>query len=73
MLLIRPPLVKRRPLKSVSVTDNSKSIEFGPRHATYNRANSTLALYYRIELKSPPNINKFIIMVYNASIDPLLY
>jgi hypothetical protein len=52
MLLIRPPLVKRRPLKLVPVTDNPKNIEFGPRHAIYNRANSTLALYYRTKVIS---------------------
>jgi hypothetical protein len=52
MPLIRPSLVKRRPLKLVSVIDNPKSIEFGPKHATYNRANSTLALYYRTKVTS---------------------
>jgi hypothetical protein len=52
MLLIRPPLVKKRLLKSVLVTDNSKSIEFGPKYTTYNRADSTLALYYRTKVTS---------------------
>jgi hypothetical protein len=52
MPLIRPPLVKRRPLKLIPVTDNPKSIEFGPRHATYNKTNSTLALYYRTKVTS---------------------
>ena len=47
MPLIRPPLVKRRLLKLVSVTDNPKSMEFGPRYTTYDKANSILALYYR--------------------------
>jgi hypothetical protein len=50
MPLTRPPLVKRRLLKLVSATDNPKSIEFSPRHATYNRANSTSALYYRTKV-----------------------
>jgi hypothetical protein len=44
MPLTRPPLVKRRPLKSVLVTDNPKNTKFGPKYATYNKANSTLAL-----------------------------
>jgi hypothetical protein len=52
MPLIRPFLVKRRSLKSVLVTDDPKSMEFGPRHATYNKANSTLALYYRTRVTS---------------------
>ena len=52
MSLIRPPLVKRRPLKLVPIIDNPKSTEFGPRYATYNRANSTLALYYRTKVTS---------------------
>jgi hypothetical protein len=52
MPLTRPPLVKRRPLKSVLAIDNPKSMEFGPRYATYNRANSTLALYYRTKITS---------------------
>ena len=47
MLFIRSPSVKRRLLKSVSVIDNPKSIKFGPRDATYNKANSISALYYR--------------------------
>ena len=50
MLLIRPPLVKKRPLKLVLVTDNFKSTEFSPRHTTYNKANNTLALYYRTKV-----------------------
>jgi hypothetical protein len=52
MPLTRPFLVKRRPLKSVLITDNPESMEFGPRHATYNRADSTLALYYRTKVIS---------------------
>jgi hypothetical protein len=52
MPLIRPPLVKKRPLKSVPAIDNPKSTEFGPRHTTYNKANSTLALYYRTKVIS---------------------
>ena len=47
MPLIKPPLVKRLFLKLVLTIDNSKSTEFGSRHTTYNRADSTLALYYR--------------------------
>ena len=50
MPLIRPSLVKGRPLKLVLITGNSKSTEFGPRYTTYNRANSTLALYYRTKI-----------------------
>jgi hypothetical protein len=50
MLLIRPPLVKRRPLKLVPAIDNLKNMEFGPRHITYNKADSTLALYYRTKV-----------------------
>jgi hypothetical protein len=50
MPLIRPPLVKRRLLKSVLVTDDFKNMEFGLMHATYNKANSTLALYYRTKV-----------------------
>ena len=52
MPLIRPPLVKRRPLKLVLIIDDPKSIEFSPRYTTYNRANSTLALYYRTRVTS---------------------
>ena len=47
MLLVRPLLVKRRPLKLVSAINDPKSIEFGPRYTTYNRVDSILALYYR--------------------------
>ena len=47
MLFIRPPLVKRRFLKLVSATDNSKNTEFGLRYAIYNKTNSISALYYR--------------------------
>ena len=50
MPLIRSPLVKKRPLKLVSVINNSKNIEFSPRYTTYNRANSILALYYRTKV-----------------------
>ena len=50
MLLIRPFLVKKRLLKLVSATDNSKSTEFGPRYTTHNKANSILALYYRTKI-----------------------
>jgi hypothetical protein len=52
MPLIRPPLVKKRLLKSVLVTDDPKSMEFGLRHVTYNKADSTLALYYRTKVTS---------------------
>ena len=47
MPLARSPLVKRRPLKLVLATDDPKSMEFGLRHTTYNKADSILALYYR--------------------------
>ena len=47
MPLIRSLLVKRKPLKLVSATDNPKSMEFGPRYTTYNKADSISALYYR--------------------------
>ena len=47
MLLVRPLLVKRRLLKLVLAIDDPKSTEFGPRYATYNRADSILALYYK--------------------------
>ena len=50
MPLIRSPLVKRRPLKLVLATDNSKSMEFGPKYITYNKANSISALYYRTKV-----------------------
>ena len=50
MPLIRPPLIKKRSLKLVLAIDNPKSIEFGPRHATYDKANSTLALHYRTKV-----------------------
>ena len=50
MPLIKPLLVKRRPLKLVLVTDNFKSIEFSPRYTTYNKANSISALYYRTKV-----------------------
>ena len=50
MLLIRPPLVKKRPLKLILAIDNPKSTEFGPRYATHNRADSILALYYRTRI-----------------------
>ena len=50
MPLIRPLLVKRRLLKLVSAIDNLKSTEFGLRYATYNKANSILALYYRTRI-----------------------
>jgi hypothetical protein len=52
MPLIRPPLVKKRPLKLVLAIDNPKNIEFGPRYTTYNRANNTLALYYKTKVTS---------------------
>jgi hypothetical protein len=52
MPLTRPPLVKRRPPKLVPAIDNPESIKFGPRYATYNKANSTLALYYRTKVTS---------------------
>ena len=50
MLLAKPPLVKRRPLKLVLAIDDLKSTESGLRHATYNKANSTSAFYYRIRV-----------------------
>ena len=50
MPFIRPPLIKKRFLKLVLVTDNFKSTESSPRHAIYNKANSTLALYYRTKV-----------------------
>ena len=43
-----PPLVKKRLLKLVSVINNPKSIKFGPKYATYNKADGILALYYSI-------------------------
>jgi hypothetical protein len=52
MPLTRPPLVKKRLLKLIPAIDNPESIEFSPRHATYNRANSTLTLYYRTKVTS---------------------
>jgi hypothetical protein len=52
MLLIRPLLVKRRLLKLILVTDNPKSIEFGSKYAIYNKADNTLALYYRTKVTS---------------------
>ena len=33
----------------------------------------TVSQLYIIELELPPKINKLIIIVYNTSIDPLLY
>ena len=51
MLLIRPPLVKKRLLKLVLVIDNSKSIEFGFKHTTYNKVNNSQL--YTIELELP--------------------
>ena len=50
MPLIRPFLVKKNPLKLVLIINNFKSIEFNPRYTTYNKANSTLALYYRTKV-----------------------
>ena len=47
-MLIKPPLVKKRLLKLVSVINNPKSIKFGPKYATYNKADGILALYYSI-------------------------
>ena len=52
MPLIRPPSVKKRLLKLVPAIDNPKSIEFGPRYTTYNKANNTSALYYRTKVTS---------------------
>jgi hypothetical protein len=52
MPLTRPPLVKRRPLKLVSAINNPESMEFGPRYITYNKADSTSALYYRTKVTS---------------------
>ena len=48
MLFIRSPLVKKRLLKLVLVINNPKSIKFGPKYATYNKADGILALYYSI-------------------------
>ena len=39
MLLIRPLLIERKPLKLVLIIDNFKSMEFGSRYTTYNKAN----------------------------------
>ena len=50
MLFIRSFLVKRRPLKLVLVINNFKSMEFGPRYITYNKADSILALYYKTKV-----------------------
>jgi hypothetical protein len=50
MPFIKPPLIKRKPLKLIPATDNPKNMEFGPRHVTYNKADSTLALYYRTKV-----------------------
>ena len=50
MLLTKPPLVKKRPLKLVLTTDNSKNTEFSPRYTTYNKANGTSALYYKTKV-----------------------
>ena len=50
MPLIRPFLIKKRLLKLVLATNNFKSMEFGFRYTTYNKVNSTLALYYRIKV-----------------------
>ena len=47
MLLARPPSVKKKSLKLVLTIDNPKSIEFGLKYTTYNRADSTSVLYYR--------------------------
>ena len=33
----------------------------------------TVSQLYIIELESPPEIDEFITMVYNTSVDPLLY
>jgi hypothetical protein len=52
MPLTGPPLVRGGPLELVPATDNPKSTEFGPRYTTYNKANSTLALYYRTKVIS---------------------
>jgi hypothetical protein len=52
MLLTRPLLVKRKPLKLILAIDNPKSIEFGPRYITDNKADSILALYYRTKVTS---------------------
>jgi hypothetical protein len=46
-------------------------MEFGPRYITYNKANSISA--YIIKLELPLKIDKFITIVYNTSVDPLLY
>ena len=41
MLFIKPLLVKKK---------NFKSIEFSPKYITYNKADSTLILYYKIKI-----------------------
>ena len=52
MPLIKPLLIKKRPLKLVLIINNSKNMEFNPRNAAYNRANSILLLYYKIKITS---------------------
>ena len=52
MPLIKPPLVKRKPLKLVLIIDNPKSIESSLRRAIYNKADCALALYYRTKVTS---------------------
>ena len=71
MLLIKPPLVKKRPLKSVLITTILK---------VRNLALGMLPIIKPIvpqlcitELELPSKINKLITIVYNTSIDPLLY
>ena len=46
-------------------------MEFGPKYITHNKL--TVSQFYIIELESPSEINKLITMVYNTSVDPLLY
>ena len=49
---MRPPLIKKRLLKLVSIINNFKSIELSPRYIIYNKADNPLALYYRIKITS---------------------
>ena len=71
MPLIRPSLVKRKPLKSVSAIDDFKSIEFGL--GILPIIKPIVSQLYIIELELPPEINKLITTVYNTFIDPPLY
>ena len=52
MPLVKPPLIKRQPLKLVLIINNFKSTEFSPRYIIYNKTNSILVLYYRTKITS---------------------